>query len=119
MPASVRRYDAAGVNLVIWGDPQRVFRANDIQGLNTGVFLLRKCEWSRQLMAEVAALATPSIRRQIGNKGRIAEQGALTWVLHSQAAKWKERVLLERNFTMNGNWMDYAVRALPARSNAA
>ena len=101
-------YDAAGVNLVIWGDPQRVFRANDIQGLNTGVFLLRKCEWSRQLMAEVAALATPSIRRQIGNKGRIAEQGALTWVLHSQSAKWKEHVLLERNFTMNGNWMDYA-----------
>ena len=84
-------YDAAGVNLVIWGDPQRVYRANDIQGLNTGVFLLRKCEWSRQLMAEVAALATPSIRRQIGNKGRIAEQGALTWVLHSQAAKWKDR----------------------------
>ncbi len=59
-------------------------------------------------MAEVAALATPSIRRQIGNKGRIAEQGALTWVLHSQAAKWKDRVQLERNFTMNGNWMDYA-----------
>mgnify|MGYP003319422012 CR=1 FL=1 len=82
-------YDKAGVNLVIWGDPQRVFRANDIQGLNTGVFLLRKSEWSRQLMAEVAALATPSIRRQIGNKGRIAEQGALTWVLHSQSAKWK------------------------------
>jgi len=101
-------YDAAGINLVIWGDPQRVFRANDIQGLNTGVFLLRKCEWSRQLMAEVAALATPSIRRQIGNKGRIAEQGALTWVLHSQSAKWKDRVLLERNFTMNGNWQDYA-----------
>ena len=101
-------YDAQGINLVIWGDPQRVFRANDIQGLNTGVFLLRKCEWSRQLMAEVAALATPSIRRQIGNKGRIAEQGALTWVLHSQSAKWKDRVQLERNFTMNGNWMDYA-----------
>eukprot|EP00908_Phaeocystis_cordata_P004612 Transcript_1501.p1 GENE.Transcript_1501~~Transcript_1501.p1 ORF type:complete len:653 (+),score=175.84 Transcript_1501:949-2907(+) len=101
-------YDAAGINLVIWGDPQRVYRANDIQGLNTGVFLLRKCDWSRQLMAEVAALATPSIRRQIGNKGRIAEQGALTWVLHSQASKWKDRTLLERNFTMNGNWMDYA-----------
>ena len=59
-------------------------------------------------MAEVAALATPSIRRQIGNKGRIAEQGALTWVLHSQSGKWKDRVMLERNFTMNGNWMDYA-----------
>ena len=29
-------------------------------------------------------------------------------MLHSQAAKWKDRVLLERNFTMNGNWMDYA-----------
>jgi hypothetical protein len=102
-----RRYDAAGTNLVIWGDPQRVFRANDIQGLNTGVFLLRKCEWSRQLMAEVAALATPSIRRQVGNKGRIAEQGALTYVMHSQAAKWKDRVTFERNFTMNGNWIDY------------
>ena len=24
-------YDAAGINLVIWGDPQRVFRANDIK----------------------------------------------------------------------------------------
>ena len=59
-------------------------------------------------MAEVAALATPSIRRQIGNKGRIAEQGALTWVLYSQAAKWKDRVQLERNYTLNGNWMDYA-----------
>ena len=41
-------------------------------------------------------------------QGRIAEQGALTWVLHSQSTKWKDRVLLERNFTMNGNWMDYA-----------
>ena len=59
-------------------------------------------------MAEVAALATPSIRRQIGNKGRIAEQGALTWVLYSQAAKWKDRVQLERNYTLNGHWMDYA-----------
>ena len=108
-------YDEAGVNVVIWGDPQRVFRANDIQGLNTGVFLLRKCEWSRQLMAEVAALATPSIRRQIGNKGRIAEQGALTWVLHSQASKWKDKVLLERNFTMNGNWMDYAGKWVKGR----
>lgn len=29
-------------------------------------------------------------------------------MLHSQATKWKDRVLLERNFTMNGNWMDYA-----------
>ena len=86
----------------LWGDPERVFRANDIQGLNTGVFLLRKCEWSRQLMAEVAALATPSIRRYVGNKGRIAEQGALTWVLHSQAKKWRKQVLFERNFTMNG-----------------
>ena len=91
MPAHAAHAAGAGINLVIWGDPQRVYRANDIQGLNTGVFLLRKCEWSRQLMAEVAALATPSIRRQIGNKGRIAEQGALTWVLHSQAAKWKDR----------------------------
>eukprot|EP00967_Tisochrysis_lutea_P032687 scaffold38661_cov34-Tisochrysis_lutea.AAC.3 len=36
-------------------------------------------------MAEVAALATPSIRRQIGNKGRIAEQGALTWYLAAYA----------------------------------
>jgi len=108
-------YDAQGINLVIWGDPQRVFRGNDIQGLNTGVFLLRKCEWSRQLMAEVAALATPSIRRQVGNKGRIAEQGALTWVLHSQSAKWKDKVQLERNFTMNGNWMDYAGKWVKGR----
>ena len=53
-------------------------------------------------MAEVAALATPSIRKQVGNKGRIAEQGALTWVLHSQAAKWGPGVLFERNFTING-----------------
>lgn len=43
----------------------------------------------------------------MGNQGKIAEQGALTWVLHSQTGKWKDRVLLERNFTMNGNWMDY------------
>lgn len=113
------QYDRDGINLVIWGDPQRVYRANDIQGLNTGVFLLRKCEWSRQLMAEVAALATPSIRRQIGNKGRIAEQGALTWVLHSQAARWKDRVQLERNFTMNGNWMDYVGKWLPGQNRMA
>ena len=28
-------------------------------------------------------------------------------MLRSQSAKWKDRVQLERNFTMNGNWMDY------------
>mmetsp|Transcript_25146 Transcript_25146/g.81887 ORF Transcript_25146/g.81887 Transcript_25146/m.81887 type:complete len:839 (+) Transcript_25146:3-2519(+) len=115
----LEQYDRDGINLVIWGDPQRVYRANDIQGLNTGVFLLRKCEWSRQLMAEVAALATPSIRRQIGNKGRIAEQGALTWVLHSQAERWKDRVQLERNFTLNGNWMDYAKKWVPGKPKLA
>ena len=35
-------YDAAGVNLVIWGDPQRVYRANDIQA-RRGV----QCAWRR------------------------------------------------------------------------
>ena len=39
-------YDAAGVNLVIWGDPQRVYRANDIQARRSvrgGV----QCAWRR------------------------------------------------------------------------
>jgi hypothetical protein len=39
-------------------------------------------------------------------------------VLHSQP-KWKDRVQLERNFTMNGNWMDYVGKWLPGQNHMA
>lgn len=36
------QYDREGINLVIWGDPQRVYRANDIQV--PGENGVRECE---------------------------------------------------------------------------
>ena len=60
-------YDADGTNLVLWGDDGMTYRDGNSEGVNTGTMLLRRCEWTRQLLAAWAALASSPVRETLVN----------------------------------------------------
>jgi hypothetical protein len=74
------------------------------EGINTGIMLMRVSDWSRALLAEWAVIASSSVRETLSNH----DQGGLVHILHHQPEKWRAKTLLERNFTMNGHWPDFA-----------
>ncbi len=99
-------YDAAGVDLVMWGDDRMTYVDNDSEGINTGIMLLRVSDWTRSLLAEWARIASSAVREKLSNH----DQGGLVHLLHHAPERWRAKTLLERNFTMNGHWPEYAGR---------
>ena len=99
-------YDAAGVDLVMWGDERMTYVDKNSEGINTGIMLLRISDWSRALLAEWTRIASSAVRESLSNH----DQGGLVHLLHHAPERWRVKTLLERNFTMNGHWPEYAGR---------
>ncbi|KAL1499320.1 hypothetical protein AB1Y20_011528 [Prymnesium parvum] len=99
-------YDEDDVHLVLWGDEAMTYGDGNSEGVNTGTMLLRRCEWTRQLLAAWAALASSPVRETLVNH----DQGGLVHLLFHQRAAWRQHTRLERNFTMNGHWPSYVGR---------
>eukprot|EP00965_Chrysotila_dentata_P064815 2148622-Pleurochrysis_carterae.AAC.1 len=99
-------YEAAGVHLVLWGDERMTYEEGNSEGVNTGTMLLRRSEWSRALLAAMTALASSALRPTLVNH----DQGGLVHLLNTQPQLWRAQTLLERSFTMNGHWPEYAGR---------
>ena len=99
-------YDAAGVDLVMWGDDKMTYVEGNSEGINTGTMLLRVSDWTRDLLTAWADVASSALREHLSN----ADQGGLVHLLHTQPDRWRRKTLLERNFTMNGHWPDYTGR---------
>ena len=100
------RYAADGIELVMWGDDAMTYERGDSEGINTGTMLLRVSDWSRELLAAWAALASSPIRESLRNH----DQGGLVHLLFTQPERWRARTRLERDFTMNGHWPEYVGR---------
>ena len=98
------KYDADGVDLVLWGDEEMTYTHGHSEGVNTGIMLVRKSEWARRLLASWVDLASSALKETFTNH----DQGALVHLLHTETSRWRGRTLLERNFTMNGHWPEYA-----------
>ena len=99
-------YNATGVDLVMWGDEQMAYVDGNSEGVNTGTMLMRVSDWSRELLAAWTDLASSAVRETLTNH----DQGGLVHLLHTQPERWRHKTLLERNFTMNGHWPEYAGR---------
>jgi hypothetical protein len=98
------KYDALGVDLVMWGDEKMTYDDGDSEGINTGTMLLRVSAWTRSLLSAWTDVASSAIRESLRN----ADQGGLVHLLHTQPARWRAKTRLEREFTMNGHWPTYA-----------
>ena len=107
------RYD--GANLVIHGYPDLLFEKRSWIALNAGIFLLRNCQWSLDLLdawvpmgprgpsrVEAGKLLTASLT------GRPAfeadDQSALIHLLLMQKERWMDKVHVETEFYLHGFW---------------
>jgi xyloglucan 6-xylosyltransferase len=102
-------------NLVIHGYPDLLFNQKSWVALNTGIFLLRNCQWSLDLLDAWAPMGPKGkIRDETGKiltaylKGRPAfeadDQSALIYLLLSQKEKWIEKVYVENQYYLHGFW---------------
>ncbi|XP_010477059.1 PREDICTED: xyloglucan 6-xylosyltransferase 4-like [Camelina sativa] len=102
-------------NLVIHGYPDLLFNQKSWIALNTGVFLLRNCQWSLDLLDAWAPMGPKGpIRDEAGKvltaylKGRPAfeadDQSALIYLLLSQKDKWIDKVYVENQYYLHGFW---------------
>ena len=69
----------------------------DHNGFNSGVFFIRVCEWTIQMLADTAAL--PSLRPDVQLGGNV-EQDAMVWVFDRTG--YREHVLYQPLFWYNG-----------------
>ena len=56
------KYDADGVDLVLWGDEEMTYTQGHSEGVNTGIMLVRKSEWARRLLASWVDLASSALK---------------------------------------------------------
>ena len=117
-------YDAAGYNLVLWGEPRMVDdpnpRAPSYFGLNAGVMLMRNNDWTRAFLGKIleagADLAASTATQGAVLKGMcdraydcvVSDQSTIVYLLNTQPELWRRQTLLEKRFTLNGHWSEFA-----------
>ncbi|VFQ64652.1 unnamed protein product [Cuscuta campestris] len=102
-------------NLIIHGWDHMVYGDRNWIGLNTGSFLLRNCQWSLDILDELAPMGPKGkVREEAGKmltqelKGRPVfeadDQSAMVYLLVTQKEKWAPKVYLESTFYLHGYW---------------
>jgi hypothetical protein len=111
-----------GYNLVVYGWPKEVYGARSWVGLNAGVFLIRNCQWSLDLMDAWARMgpAYPgtyarwgqTLRAQLAGKpsAESDDQSALVYLLAEHAGRWGNATLLETGYYFQGYWAEVVDR---------
>ncbi|XP_074295266.1 putative glycosyltransferase 7 [Silene latifolia] len=104
-------------NLVVHGWPNLVFKKRSWTGLNAGVFLIRNCQWSMELLDRWASFGPASpeyaqwgpILKSIFTDKLYPEsddQTALAYLLVKEGRKWGDKVYLESDYYFEGYWVE-------------
>ncbi|KAL6842935.1 hypothetical protein ACP4OV_027248 [Aristida adscensionis] len=121
----------AGHNLVVYGWPKEVYEVRSWVGLNAGVFLIRNCQWSLDLMDEWGRMGPASpeyakwgktLKQALSNKpeGDADDQSALVYLLLSDRERWGNKTYIETDYYFQGYWVEIVDRldAVAARYEA-
>ena len=123
-------YEQAGYNLVLWGEKRMVDGGNEGDassdeapsyfGLNAGVMLMRNNDWTRAFLRRILD-AGDDIEGSTSVQGavlkgmcdrkydcRVSDQSTIVYLLYSEPDQWRNQTLLEKRFTLNGHWQEYA-----------
>ncbi|KAG6482447.1 probable xyloglucan 6-xylosyltransferase 1 [Zingiber officinale] len=103
----------AAHNLVMHGWDEMVYEEHNWIGLNTGIFLLRNCQWSLDLLDVWAPMGPKGeIRIEAGKvlTAYLAErpvfeaddQSAMVYILATQRDRWGDKVYLESAYYLHG-----------------
>ncbi|KAJ3679757.1 hypothetical protein LUZ60_017768 [Juncus effusus] len=101
-------------NLIVHGYPDLLEKHSWI-ALNAGIYVMRNCQWSLDLMDAWAPMGPKGIVRDEAGKivtanlkGRplfeADDQSALIYLLITQQNKWMDRVYIENSYYLHGFW---------------
>ncbi|GER53108.1 galactosyl transferase GMA12/MNN10 family protein [Striga asiatica] len=102
-------------NMILHGNQDLLFKQQSWVSLNTGIFLLRNCQWSLDLLNAWAPMGPKGHAREESGKILTAnlkgrpdfeadDQSALIYLLISQKEKWASKVFIENSYLLHGFW---------------
>ncbi|XP_052205711.1 galactomannan galactosyltransferase 1-like [Diospyros lotus] len=108
-------------NLVINGWEDMVYEKKSWFGLNTGIFLIRNCQWSMDLIEvwssfgplnpdheKLAKTIVPEVKDKLFSN--LDEQSALVYLLSKEKEKWGDKVYIENGYSFSGYWLEIVDR---------
>mmetsp|Transcript_22187 Transcript_22187/g.36769 ORF Transcript_22187/g.36769 Transcript_22187/m.36769 type:complete len:290 (+) Transcript_22187:212-1081(+) len=113
-----------GRDFILWGQEAQIFDKGDPHsGLNSGVFLLRKSEWSKQFIDEVCSLGKKDNQEVLQNglqstfNMALFDQNAFVFVLKKLGRlRSIPHIVLERSYYLNGNWRELGPEVLSKKN---
>ncbi|KAL9241626.1 hypothetical protein vseg_015716 [Gypsophila vaccaria] len=104
-------------NLVVYGWHDIIYKKKSAMGLNAGVFLIRNCQWSMDLLDRWASFGPQT--ENYTKWGEIQEkmfydktdkisddQTALTYMLLVEKDQWANKIYIESEYYFQGYWLD-------------
>lgn len=103
-------------NLVVHGWSHAVYKEQSWTGLNAGVFLIRNCQWSMELIDEWARMGPQSLEYEKWGKTQKLvfkdklypesdDQSGLIYLLLKENEKWGDKIYLESEYNFEGYWL--------------
>ncbi|XP_074308870.1 galactomannan galactosyltransferase 1-like [Silene latifolia] len=104
-------------NLIVYGWPGSFYKQNSSMGLNAGVFLIRNCQWSMNILDRWASFGPQT--ENYAKWGQILksiytdmaspisdDQAALCYMILVEKEKWADKFYLETEYYFQGYFMD-------------
>ncbi|MBA0772105.1 hypothetical protein Gotri_007541 [Gossypium trilobum] len=104
-------------NLVVHGWPKLIYEKKSWTSLNAGVFLIRNCQWSMDLINTWSSMGPMS--KDYEKWGQIQrltfkdklfpesdDQSALVYLLYTEKEKYYDHIYLEGEFYFEGYWVE-------------
>ncbi|KAF4362649.1 hypothetical protein G4B88_026211 [Cannabis sativa] len=103
-------------NLVVHGWSNLVYDNKSWTSLNAGVFLIRNCQWSMEIMERWTSMGPKSPDYEKWGKTQKSllkdklypesdDQSALIYLLLKEREKWGEKIFLESDYNFEGYWL--------------
>ncbi|CAO2828162.1 unnamed protein product [Amaranthus hypochondriacus] len=104
-------------NLILHGWDHLVFQKKSWTGLNAGVFLIRNCQWSMDLLERWVKFGPSSpeyekwgeIQKSIFKDKSFPEaddQTGIAYIMVKEGDKWNEKIYLEKEYYFEGYWLE-------------
>ncbi|PSR87917.1 Galactomannan galactosyltransferase [Actinidia chinensis var. chinensis] len=109
-------------NFVINGWKDMIYEKRSWLGLNTGIVLIRNCQWAMEFIETWASMsaANPNhenlaktVKSKITGKefsSVIDEQSALVYLMLTEREKWADKVYIENEYSFSGYWVSIVDR---------
>ncbi|XP_074308868.1 glycosyltransferase 6-like [Silene latifolia] len=103
-------------NLVAYGWPDVIFKQKSAMGVNAGVFLIRNCQWSLDMIERWASFGPQTA--DYAKWGKVQQsmffdktdsesddQTALTYMLLVEKEQWGDKIHIESEYYFQGYWL--------------